>query len=124
MYSIQGRKSNPLEEELASFRQQWHEELLAEKNKKEPSSKNGRNQSSVADETESLEQQASSPIHELKPPLRFIILSKDNQNFKKKKKKNIYIYIYIQHTCQISVLLDQCFLSCSASCCSQGRVLF
>ena len=74
MYSIQGRKSNPLEEELASFRQQWHEELLAEKNKKEPSSKNGRNQSSVADETESLEQQASSPIHELKPPLRFIIL--------------------------------------------------
>ena len=95
MYSIQGRKSNPLEEELASFRQQWHEELLAEKNKKEPSSKNGRNQSSVADETESLEQQASSPIHELKPPLRFIILSKDNQNFKKKKKHVIYVYIYI-----------------------------
>ena len=123
MYSIQGRKSNPLEEELASFRQQWHEELLAEKNKKEPSSKNGRNQSSVADETESLEQQASSPIHELKPPLRFIILSKDNQNVKKKK-KTCNIYIYIQHTCQISVLLDQCFLSCSASCCSQGRVLF
>lgn len=108
MYSIQGRKSNPLEEELASFRQQWHEELLAEKNKKEPSSKNGRNQSSVADETESLEQQASSPIHELKPPLRFIILSKDNQNVKKKKKKHvIYIFIYSIHAkfqfCQISV---------------------
>ena len=119
MYSIQGRKSNPLEEELASFRQQWHEELLAEKNKKEPSSKNGRNQSSVADETESLEQQASSPIHELKPPLRFIILSKDNQNFKKKQQQKHVIY-----TCQISVLLDQCFLNCSVSYCSQGKVLF